>query len=206
MILEALQDGRRRREQRAAARAGSETGPRTAEEQPRSLASGNRLAAWGERTSRRSALGNDPESRRVADASASLTRAIDALLGDPPNRPPRDLDRSVLNTSQRAGQDSGGDSGGQPIPRSTGSTREDRGERGSSRFDDLEALYSMASGQAGRETGRRDRQSFVSFLSGRPWDELAQRRSNLPDLGVHQSPPQPDNTSGLSWNEDGRIL
>jgi hypothetical protein len=31
-------------------------------------------------------------------------------------------------------------------------------------------------------------------------------RRNVDDREVHHSPPTPDNTSGLAWSEDGRLL
>lgn len=204
-ILEALQDGRRRREQRAAQRAGGEPGTRHADE-PQSSSSGNNNnnrgpSAWAERAVRRVLLSN--ETDMPADATARITRAIDHLLGEGGDPAAREQERN--NTTQRATMDTSEDP---PLPRSSRGTR---GEAIVSRFDDLDALYSLAYGSPGEsrnegEATRRDRTPFVAFLSGREWDDFAMRRGGMSENGMHQAPPQPDHTSGLSWSEDGRIL
>lgn len=38
------------------------------------------------------------------------------------------------------------------------------------------------------------------------WEESAVRGTLAPDHGVFEVPPSPDNTSGLSWSQDGTIL
>ncbi|SPO05905.1 uncharacterized protein DNG_08594 [Cephalotrichum gorgonifer] len=203
-ILEAMQDGRRRREQRAAQRAaGIESGSRHADESPSSSSSGNNNrgpSTWAERAARRAPLPN--ESDMATDPTGTITRAI-FLLREGSDQAAREQERN--STTQRANTDTSGDP---PLPRSSRGTR---GEAIVTRFDDLDALYSLAYGNPPEsrnegDTGRRDRTPFVAFLSGREWDDLTMRRSNLSDQGIHQVPPLPDNTSGLSWSEDGRIL
>ncbi|MBE3112422.1 MAG: DUF2415 domain-containing protein [Acidobacteria bacterium] len=235
-ILEALQDGRRRREQRAAMRAaGPEPAARHTEEPmsvytellQRGALDGNNnnrnnnrgASAWAERAVRRALQSNDSEM--PADATARLTRALDHLLGEGLDPATRDQERNA--TTQRATTDTSDDP---PVPRTqraTMDTQDDpppprgglsRGTRGEAivtRYDDLDALYSLAYGNPAEardegEIGRRERTPFVAFLSGRDWDEFAARRGNPVEHGVQQAPPQSDNTAGLSWSDDGRIL
>lgn len=206
-ILEALQRERRRREQRAAHRAsGTESPARNAEESQSSSAgnsnSNNRgTTATAEREVRRVAQSN--ESDVPADATSRLTRALDHLLGETSDPAARNEERD--STTQRATVDISDD------PPLLHPVRGTRGEAIVTRLDDLDALYSLAYGNPGEarnegDTGRRERTPFVAFLSGREWEDFVMRRGNTSDHGVHQVPPQADNTSGLSWSEDGRIL
>ncbi|PKS08779.1 hypothetical protein jhhlp_003388 [Lomentospora prolificans] len=210
LILEALQDGRRRREQRAAQR-GTDPATRHSEGTPR-LGSNTRVSVWAERAARRAQIPTEQsrtESPSLGEGTPGLSRAIEVLLGNTLDRPERDQDSS--SASQRLpGQASGAitASGDPLIPRSN---RARRGDWGLHRFDDLEALYSLAYGGSSdpirndNDTNRRDRTPFVAFLSDREFDNLM-RRNNIDDREVHQVPPQPDNTSGLAWSEDGRLL
>lgn len=206
-ILEALQRERRRREQRVAHRAAGTESPARHAEESQSSSSGNNnnnnrgAHAWAEREVRRAVQSN--ESDMPVDATSRLTRALDHLLGETSDPASRDQERN--STTQRATMDTSEDP---PLPRSS---RTARGEAIVTRFDDLDALYSLAYGNPAEarnegDTGRRDRTPFVAFLSGREWDDFAMRRGNMSDHGVHQVPPQADNTSGLSWSEDGRVL
>lgn len=210
-ILDALQDGRRRREQRAAQRAagaGIEPAARHAEESQSSSSGNNNnnnrgASAWAERAVRRALQSN--ESDMPADATARLTRALDHLLGESSDPATRDQERN--STTQRATMDISDDP---PLPRG-GPSRGTRGEAIVTRFDDLDALYNLAYGNPADartegDLNRRDRTPFVAFMSGREWDDYAMRRGNPADHPVHQVPPQSDNTSGLSWSDDGRIL
>jgi hypothetical protein len=141
------------------------------------------------------------------DSTNTITRVVDHLLGggsDPSDRGP-----DHNNATQRGNADSADD-------RPPRSSRAARGEtsagRWDGRWDDLDAIYNLAYGTTSDsrnegEPGWRERAPFVAFLSSRDWDDLALRRSNLADhAGIHQVPPQPDNTSGLTWSEDGRTL
>jgi hypothetical protein len=86
---------------------------------------------------------------------------------------------------------------------------------GSSAWSDLEALYNLSfestlydSTRNDVEPSRRnaDQPSLLPLLNQvypRDWEEVSNIRRHA---GVHESPPQPDNTAGLSWSEDGRIL
>ncbi len=86
-------------------------------------------------------------------------------------------------------------------------------------WSELEALYNISfestlfEAARGSDTGdadngrrERDRASLLPLLNhvySRDWDDASLIRRYQ---GVHESPPQPDNTAGLSWSDDGRIL
>lgn len=209
LILEALQDGRRRREQRAAQRGGADPATRHGDGTP-SLGNA-RLSVWAERAeraARRAQLGDNSrtDSPSLGEGGPGLSRAIDLLLGNSLDRADRDQDRG--SPSQRPLGGNTTTSGDPPIPRSN---RARRGDWGLHRLDDLEALYSLAAygseynrGDNNNDTTRRERTPFVAFLSDREFDNLMRR--NVDDREVHHSPPTPDNTSGLAWSEDGRLL
>lgn len=205
-ILEALQDGRRRREQRATNRAAAAAEhPSRTPDESQSSSSGNNnnrgASAWAERAVRRALLSS--EADMPPEASLRLTRALNHLLGEGSDPTTRDQERN--STTQRAtAMDLSDDP---PLPRSRGA----RAEANMSRFDDPEGLYSLAysnptDARGEGDMSRRDRTPFVAFLSGRDWDDAGLRRGNLADNSVHQVPPQADNTSGLSWSDDGRVL
>ncbi|KAK2013099.1 hypothetical protein LZ32DRAFT_604887 [Colletotrichum eremochloae] len=82
---------------------------------------------------------------------------------------------------------------------------------------DLEALYSLSFEsniqdlrQAVRDRDRdRDRASILPLLNSvaiRELEERNSRRRVALEHGVHEAPPEPDNTAGISWSENGRIL
>ncbi|KAF9870072.1 hypothetical protein CkaCkLH20_12431 [Colletotrichum karsti] len=80
---------------------------------------------------------------------------------------------------------------------------------------DLEAVYSLSfesSVQELRAATRdrdRDRSGILPLLNSvamRELEERNARRRAVLEHGVHEAPPEPDNTAGISWSEDGRIL
>lgn len=82
---------------------------------------------------------------------------------------------------------------------------------------DLEALYSLSFEsniqdlrQAVRDRGMdRERASILPLLNSvaiRDLEERNSRRRIVLEHGVHEAPPEPDNTAGISWSEDGRTL
>ncbi|KAK2776868.1 WD domain-containing protein [Colletotrichum kahawae] len=80
---------------------------------------------------------------------------------------------------------------------------------------DLEAVYSLSfesNIQDLRTATRdrdRDRSSILPLLNSvaiRELEERNARRRVVLEHGVHEAPPEPDNTAGISWSEDGRIL
>lgn len=108
-------------------------------------------------------------------------------------------------------------------PRAAGGSRS--GLTSSGGWADLEALYNITvennnsaepRESAQPETTQRDlpderernRSGFLPFINSvaiREMDNrLAQQRRV--DTSVHESPPEPDNTAGISWSEDGRVL
>ncbi|CAI4216889.1 unnamed protein product [Parascedosporium putredinis] len=151
------------------------------------------------------------------ESSPGLSRAIDLFLGSTIDRAAAraERDQEANGSSQRLPAQNAASTtpGDPPIPRSNRSRRSDWGLH---RFDDLEALYSLAYGSPSdpirndndntNNNNRRDRTPFVAFLSDREFDNLMRRGSSIDDREVHQVPPQPDNTSGLAWSEDGRLL
>lgn len=85
--------------------------------------------------------------------------------------------------------------------------RDQRDRQDSSYLSVLEILQSRerppAEGTAGEE--RPILPPVVNQVASR-WEESAVRGTLAPDHGVFEVPPSPDNTSGLSWSQDGTVL
>ncbi|KAL0933099.1 WD domain-containing protein [Colletotrichum truncatum] len=80
---------------------------------------------------------------------------------------------------------------------------------------DLEALYSLSFEsnvqdlRAATRDRDRDRSSILPLLNSvaiRELEERNARRRVALEHGVHEADTEPDNTAGISWSEDGRIL
>ncbi|KAM5348086.1 hypothetical protein ACJ41O_007910 [Fusarium nematophilum] len=179
LVLEAMQLGRRSRE-RAAQRAAA------AEDRPTGT-------FWARRSG-----GNDDTQRSDERRSSSIGRAMGDLLG-----------------TYRAGDRL---RGARPIPREN-SDPQDSGRRPDQRWmESLGETVAML-----REQRQRQDSSYLTVL------EILQARERTNDRdqddtsiivplvnqvvtrweddhGVFEVPPSPDNTAGLAWSEDGRIL
>ncbi|OHF01475.1 hypothetical protein CORC01_03231 [Colletotrichum orchidophilum] len=79
---------------------------------------------------------------------------------------------------------------------------------------DLEALYTMSfesNIQDLRQAVRDRDREILPLLNSVAMREVEERHNNnrrrlMAEHGVHEAPPEPDNTAGISWSEDGRIL
>ncbi|GKT62105.1 WD domain containing protein [Colletotrichum tofieldiae] len=255
-VLEALQEDRRRREQRdrisaRMAEQGSQQSPmqffggmpplggRGARIDSEILARArNGSAARREQTA---SMRTNRERTAVEpgepsdDASQNVSTAIGDLLGN--IRDSRERAQERIRTAQRLILQSNTDRErmldlANPYPpRRPASIRPDdtsaaaqRGTSGlrsltssGSGWADLEALYSLSFEsniqdlrQAVRDRDRdRDRASILPLLNSvaiRELEERNSRRRVVHEHGVHEAPPEPDNTAGISWSEDGRIL
>ncbi|KAF4979940.1 hypothetical protein FZEAL_3951 [Fusarium zealandicum] len=188
LVLEAMQLGRRSRE-RAAQRAA------VTEDRPTGAAS----SFWSDRPARRSG-GNDETQRGDERRSSSIGRAMGDLLGN-----------------YRAGDRL---RGARPIPREASDTQ------GSGRRPDQRWMESLGETVAMlREQRQRQDSSYLTVLEILQARELNNERDRDPDdtsiivplvnqvvtrweddHGVFEVPPSPDNTAGLAWSQDGRIL
>ncbi|KAM0563264.1 hypothetical protein ACHAPJ_000982 [Fusarium lateritium] len=187
LVLEAMQLGRRSRERAAQRAAASEDRP-----------TGGPTNFWAARSTRR-AIANEDAGRSDERRSSSIGRAMGDLLG------------SNYRVGDRL-------RGSRPIPRETSDTPEG-GRRPDQRWmESLGETVAML-----REQRQRQDSSYLTVL------EILQARERdndrdpddtsiiVPlvnqvvnrwedDHGVFEVPPSPDNTAGLAWSEDGRIL
>ncbi|KAF4965754.1 hypothetical protein FSARC_6484 [Fusarium sarcochroum] len=187
LVLEAMQLGRRSRERAAQRAAASEDRP-----------TGGPTNFWAARSTRRT-IANEDAGRSDERRSSSIGRAMGDLLG------------SNYRVGDRL-------RGSRPIPRETSDTQEG-GRRPDQRWmESLGETVAML-----REQRQRQDSSYLTVL------EILQARERdndrdpddtsiiVPlvnqvvnrwedDHGVFEVPPSPDNTAGLAWSEDGRIL
>ncbi|OLN97631.1 Uncharacterized protein C4G3.03 [Colletotrichum chlorophyti] len=226
-VLEALQEERRRREQRIAARLSEQTAsdPNTGTANARARSSS---------VSR--ALGELNDSARTTDerADQSVPSAIGNILGN--IRDSRERAQERIRNAQRLILQSNTDRermldlvSPQP-PRRSASIRPGDTSAATQRqagavrtpastgggWADLETLYSLSFEsniqdlRAAVRDRDRDRSSILPLLNSVAMRELEERNSRVrryyAEHGVHEAPPEPDNTAGISWSEDGRIL
>ncbi|KAF4449104.1 hypothetical protein F53441_7574 [Fusarium austroafricanum] len=186
LVLEAMQLGRRSRE-RMAARV-----PGGADDRP----TAGPTTFWAARASRRSA--NEDAERPADRRSSSIGRAMGDLLG----------------SNYRAGDRL---RGSRPVPRETSDAQE-TGRRPDRWMESLGETVAML-----REQRQRQDSSYLTVLeilqarerdNDRDPDDttiivpLVNQAVNRwdEDHGVFEVPPSPDNTAGLAWSEDGRVL
>ncbi|KAH6607460.1 hypothetical protein Trco_003773 [Trichoderma cornu-damae] len=85
--------------------------------------------------------------------------------------------------------------------------REQRDRQDSSYLSVLETLQSREQSSAdGPAIDERPVQPPVANRAATRWEESAMRATLGPEHGLFEVPPSPDNTSGLSWSQDGTIL
>lgn len=214
-VLEALQEYRRRRDQRADRPTGQ-----------------NHRPPWTQRSPGRSPLDNETSHSR--ERSTSVNRALSDILGNIRDQRERlhttqERLRAQVRDAQRAAVP--------PPPRRAAARRaadpeaSDNTERDDSStvrqmlnlrqiargaqpptggWADLETLYNISAEGGGvsdsprltdADTTRRDRAAFFGTLFSRDWE--GRRHA---EIYADASSPSPDETAGLAWSEDGQIL
>ncbi|CAM1511422.1 Fc.00g089350.m01.CDS01 [Cosmosporella sp. VM-42] len=208
LVLEAMQSDRRRRERAAQRAAYSEDRPAGA---PNSF--------WTDRAARaRRDILNDDDSPRVSERrSTSIGRAMEDLL--PRYREPRERYQERVRRSNGLLRDA---TDPQPSTRrpeqrvietlgeTVAAMRDQRDRQDSSYLTILEILQARdrTPGDRDRDRDQDDTSLLVPLVNQvvTRWEESAIRGTLAPDHGVFEVPPSPDNTAGLAWSEDGRIL
>lgn len=250
MVLEALQENRRRRETR-------ET--RTTTVQPGSTLA--RLNPWLDRAAGRATTANAGDSSRSRQRSTSVSRGATSFFtnlyqasrensNESDSQQDTTLPLAWRSTRQTAARritrpsdpDSGGDEpagGGPSATTAAAASRESRVVAlARSAWADLHVLYDIGaaaedptteSGSGGSGSGRYDRASEVARAAaiglaaqndrderraspaaiGPLFGNLARdaytlRRAGI--AGLLETAPDPDETAGLSWSDDGRVL
>ncbi|KAH6996230.1 hypothetical protein BKA56DRAFT_149985 [Ilyonectria sp. MPI-CAGE-AT-0026] len=200
LVLEAIQRDRRRRDRE------SPRGP--TEERPSPLTTNT---IWSDRSARQGNTTNDDTQRPSERRSSSIGRGtMGELLGNyraqDRARTSRQLLRDAAQASSEAGQISRRpERWMESLGETVAMLREQRQRQDSSYLTVLEIL------QARERSNDRDQDEssilvpLVNQVVNR-WEESALRGTLVPDHGVFEVPPSPDNTAGLAWSEDGRVL
>ncbi|KAF0329149.1 WD domain containing protein [Colletotrichum asianum] len=223
-VLEALQDERRRREQRdriaarMAEQAATTTRARSSSVSRSMVEQGEVTRTTGERSDFQPGsvsraigdlLGNIRDSRERAQER--IRNAHRLILQSSPDRE-RMLGMMNAHPPRRSASIRPGDSSA--AAQRTANDLRSLTPSGSG-WADLEAVYSLSfesNIQDLRTATRdrdRDRSSILPLLNSvaiRELEERNARRRVVLEHGVHEAPPEPDNTAGISWSEDGRIL
>lgn len=223
-VLEALQDERRRREQRdriaarMAEQAATTTRARSSSVSRSMVEQGDATRTTGERSDFQPGsvsraigdlLGNIRDSRERAQER--IRNAHRLILQSSPDRE-RMLGMMNVHPPRRSASIRPGDSSA--AAQRTANDLRSLTPSGSG-WADLEAVYSLSfesNIQDLRTATRdrdRDRSSILPLLNSvaiRELEERNARRRVVLEHGVHEAPPEPDNTAGISWSEDGRIL
>lgn len=190
MVLEAIQDDRRRRE-RANQRRDEE------------------WAVTRTNTSLRGAAQAESELGQTRTGNSS--RAIGELMGNYRDQRERAHER-VRAARQQVLRDAGER---QQAPRRAdqrwmerlGETFRDSSARQDSSY--LSVLEILQARERGTNEGDNDDSALLVPLVNQVvnrWEESAIRGTLVADSGFFDVPPSPDNTAGLSWSEDGRVL
>lgn len=201
LVLEAMQSDRRRRERLG--QRGVFPGDRSAD---------TTNTSWGDRAARQ-ATSRDSDTPRASERrSTSIGRALGDTL--PTYRDQRERIQDRVRISRALLRDAADSQGYSRRPErwmeSLGDTvaaiRDQRERQESSYLTILEFLQARE-----RNPGDRDQDDaallvpLVNQVVTR-LEENAIRGNLPPDHGVFEVPPSPDNTAGLAWSEDGRIL
>ncbi|KAK1985799.1 hypothetical protein LZ30DRAFT_583404, partial [Colletotrichum cereale] len=200
-VLEALQEERRRREMR------DRISARVAEP-------GEQTASMRTNRERTAVEPGEPSD----DANQNVSRAIGDLLGN--IRDSRERAQERIRTTQRLILQSNTDRermldlANPHLPRRSASIRPGEtstataAHRGTSGVRSLTNIQDLRQAVRDRERDR-DRASILPLLNSvaiRELEERNSRRRVVLEHGVHEAPPEPDNTAGISWSENGRIL
>ncbi|KAI3554246.1 hypothetical protein CABS01_08429 [Colletotrichum abscissum] len=161
------------------------------------------------RTAQRLILQSNSGRDGTMDLQSSSDRDLGLAAPHPPRRPASTHPSEALATTQR-----GGSSGLRSLtPAGSG-------------WADLEALYTMSFEsniqdlrQAVQDRNReilpllnsvnmREMERDHDLLRQVERNQFLRRRAEqrMAERGVHEAPPEPDNTAGISWSEDGRVL
>ncbi|KAG5988244.1 hypothetical protein E4U54_004720 [Claviceps lovelessii] len=208
IVLEAIQGDRRRRERAA-------PGARDTEGRSRGGGGPSDLT-WTYLSSLRSHAGAEAPSR-PRQRSSSTGRAMGDILGSYREQRERQQQERLRNTRQllREGVDSDQSTPSSRRPdqrlmdrigETVAAMRDQRERQDSSYFHVLEIL--QARERSSNEVENEDSSFFIPMANqaANRWEESAIRGTLLSDHGVFEVPPSPDNTAGLAWTEDGRIL
>ncbi|RFU72493.1 wd domain containing [Trichoderma arundinaceum] len=157
-------------------------------------------------------------------AAATATSSFTTRARQNPNQIPNDLINVYRDHRERAQErvrsarqlmrENGPGSGGRAeqrwidrINETMAALRDQRDRQDSSYLSVLEILQSRERSAAdGTAIDERPILPPVVSQVGSRWEESAVRGTLAPDHGVFEVPPSPDNTSGLSWSQDGTIL
>lgn len=197
MVLEAIQGNRRRRER--ANQRGDDDSP-ASRQSPETSTLGGFL-----RYSQ-----NESGSGRSQERSSSTSRAIGDLLGNYRDQRTHDRVRStrqlLRDASERQQPSQRPDQQWmERIGETVAAMRSQRERQDPSYLSVLEILQAR---ERGTNDGENDETSLLVPLVNQVvnrWEESA-IRGTLPDHGVFETPPSPDNTAGLAWSDDGRTL
>ncbi|KAG5933522.1 hypothetical protein E4U53_000956 [Claviceps sorghi] len=207
IVLEAIQGDRRRRER---------AGPREIEGRSRGVGGPSDLT-WTYLSSLRSHAGDGESPARLRHRSSSTSRAVGDILGSYREQRERQQQERLRNARQpvRDGVDNDQTT---PSPRrpdqrwmdrigeTVAAMRDQREGQDSSYLHVLEML--QARDRPFNEAENEDSSFFIPMgnQAASRWEESAIRGTLLSDHGYMEVPSSPDNTSGLTWTEDGRTL
>lgn len=212
MVLEALQSDRRRRE-RERERAGERESERERErERQRQIHADMEAWAAGENARMRAEYGTPSDVRidRI-ERSNTAARGLNDLMGSYPNPRAHERARFARQQLMRDAIDR------QQIPRrpeqrwiqrlsdNVAALVDHRDRQDTSYLNVLEILQARERGTDGEHDESALLVPLVNQVMSR-WEESAIRGTLVSDAGFFDVPPSPDNTAGLSWSEDGRVL
>lgn len=204
LVLDAMQSDRRRRER---------LGQRSAV--PGDRSTDTSTTSWGDRTARQAASRDSDTPRASERRSASIGRALGDSL--PSYRDQRERIQDRVRISRALLRDAADSQGYSRRPEqrwieSLGDTVaaiRNQSEH-PSYLTILEFLQARdrAPGESARDRDQDDAALLVPLVNQvvTRLEENAIRGNLAPDHGVFEVPPSPDNTAGLAWSEDGRIL
>ncbi|KAK4215655.1 hypothetical protein QBC37DRAFT_458235 [Rhypophila decipiens] len=197
-VLEAFQEQRRRREQRAAGQAAGAPGPRL---------------AWPERSTRPS------ENSRPSERSASVARTVNDILGNIRDHRERirdgqerlrasvrEADNTATDRDRRRGTFNSSTTGS---ARATPSTSTSTANSQESERRALVSRLIASNSPPGVSSGTENIEALAAYLMRdmRDWDnENPVRRTYIGGFGARSIAADPYDTSGLSWSDDGQIL
>ncbi|KAH7160810.1 hypothetical protein EDB81DRAFT_327422 [Dactylonectria macrodidyma] len=193
LVLEAIQRDRRRRERESLRSTAERTAP----------------AIWAERarrtTTERTTV-NENTQRVIDRRSSSIGRVtMGDLLGSYRAQDRARTTRQLLRDAAEANEASRPERWMENLGETVAMLREQRQRQDTSYLTVLEIL------QARERANDRDQDDsailvpLVNQVVTR-WEESALRGTLANDHGVFEVPPSPDNTAGLAWSEDGRVL
>lgn len=188
MVLEALQNDRRRRERYNGPQDWMGI-PNLPPRVPRQSETASTPTAAQERTSTARAIGDLMGNYRDqrAHERARIARQL---------RETNDRQQTSRRPDQRWME---------RLSENVAALRDHRDRQDSSYLSVLEILQARERGNDGENDDTALLVPLVNQVMSR-WEESAIRGTLVTDSGFFDVPPSPDNTAGLSWSEDGRVL